>query len=80
MIKVNPKEKENQTMEAKLTFLKIFPVCEIDHPDIQLICKSYKKDNSSLISCLTLLRKYDEYFYNWYKNNKMCNVFYGKRN
>lgn len=77
MIKIDSDQKELDTMAAKLTFLKVFPASEIDNPDIRLICGSYKKDNSSLISCLTLLRKYDEYFYNWHQNNKMCNVFYG---
>ena len=72
-------DKNLETMSAKLTFLKVFPIDEIDDPHIQLVCKSYRKDNSSLVSCLVLLRKHDEYFYNWYKNNKLCNVFYCRR-
>ena len=79
MIKIDPNQKELDIMESKLTFLKVFPSSEIDHPKIRLVCRSYKKDNSSLVSCLTLLREYDEYFYNWFQNNKMCNVFYGER-
>jgi hypothetical protein len=79
MIPINGDEEELQIMSAKLTFLKTFPLDEIDNPDIQLICKSYKNDNSSLVSCLTYLRKYDSYFYNWYKNNRLCNAFYNRR-
>ena len=79
MIPINGDEEELQIMEAKLTFLRTFPLDEIDNSDIQLICKSYRNDNSSLVSCLTYMRKYDNYFYSWFKNNRLCNVFYNRR-
>jgi hypothetical protein len=78
MIKISSDERELNIMGAKLTHLKTFPLNEIDNEDIQLACKSYRNDNSSLLSCLTYLRKYDDYFYNWYLNNKACNFFYSR--
>jgi hypothetical protein len=75
-MKTTQKQKIKQITEAKMIFLKYFPIQEIDNEDVKLICKSYRKDNSSLISCLVYLDKHDEYLYEWYKNNKLCNVFY----
>lgn len=79
MINIDSDEKELQLTGAKLTFLKTFPLEEIDNPEIQLICKSYRNDNSSLVSSLVLLRKHNEYFSNWVLNNRFCNYFYGKK-
>ena len=76
MINISGDERELEIMGAKLTYLKVFPLDEIDNSDIQIICKSYRNDNSTLLSALVYLRKYDDYFYNWAKGNKMCNVFY----
>lgn len=79
MINVDSDDDELKLTGAKLTFLKTFPIDEMDNENIKLICKSYRNDNSSLVSCLTLLRKHDEYFRNWYKNNSLCNVFYCRK-
>lgn len=79
MIHLSSDEKELQIMGARLTFLKVLPLQEIDNLDIQLICKSYRNDNSSLLSCLTLLRKHDEYFNNWLLNNRFYDYFYFKK-
>jgi hypothetical protein len=79
MIKIDSDDKKLKTMSAKLTFLKTFPISEIDNKDIQLICKSYRNDNSSLLSCLVFLDKHEDYLYNWYQNNHMCNVFYNRK-
>jgi len=79
MINVESDDRNLQIMSAKLTFLKVFPLPEIDIPDIQLAVKSYRNDNSALLSSLVYLKKYDDYFYNWYKNNSLCNVFYCRK-
>lgn len=79
MINISSDERELQIMGAKLTFIKVFPLDEIDHNDIQQICKNYRNDTTSLVSCLTRMRKYDDYFHNWYTNNRLCNVFYCRK-
>lgn len=79
MIFINGDEAELSIMGAKLTFLKVFPLQEIDHHDIQLVCQSYRNYNSTIQSALSYMKRYDEYFYNWHVNNKMCNVFYYER-
>lgn len=78
MIKIDSDDKKLKTMSAKLTFLKTFPLSEIDNKDIQLICRSYRNDNSTLLSSLVYLDRHEEYLYNWYQNNHMCNVFYNR--
>ncbi len=55
------------------------PLEEIDHPDIRLVCKSYRNDNSSEDSCYALLSKHKEYFLNWSQNNRAINFFYGNK-
>ena len=78
MIMISGDERELEIMGIKLTFLKVFPLHEIDNENVRLICQSYRNDNSTLLSCLTYMRKYDDYFYEYCINNKACNVFYGR--
>jgi hypothetical protein len=61
--------------EAQDIFLDTFPLMEIDNEDVQLICKSYRNENSTLDSCRTLFKKHDDYFYNWAYVNYFDKLF-----
>lgn len=78
MIEVSGDDIELKITSAKLTFLKTFPVDEIDNTGVRLICKKYKNTHTSLLDCMVELKKYEDYLYNWYQNNHMCNVFYNR--
>jgi hypothetical protein len=79
MIKISNDEVKQKIMCAKLIFLRLFPLHEIDNKDIQLICQSYRNGNSSLIGCLVYMDKFNEYLYDWYIGNSACNIFYGSK-
>jgi hypothetical protein len=69
-------QSEVKILEAQQVFLNVLPLEEIDHPEIRLICQSYRNDNSSLQSCVTLFSKYNSYFENWLTNNQAVETFY----
>jgi hypothetical protein len=68
-------ERSSVVRSAQEVFLNIFPLQEIDNPDIRLICQSYRNENSSLVSCRELFRKHEDYFYNWAYVNHFDNLF-----
>lgn len=72
-------DKNEIVKQAQDTFLNEIPLKEIDNKDIQLICRSYRNDNSSIDSCRKLFEKHFDYFYNWSYNNWMTDVFYFQR-
>lgn len=76
MIHIASDDKELELMGAKLTFLRTFPLCEIDNEYIQHICRQYRSKKADLLKCLVNLRAHDDYLNNWVTNNRMCNVFY----
>lgn len=78
MIQINSDDKKLKITSAKLTFLKTFPIEEIDNQEVKSICKKYKTNHTTLLDCMVRLNKHEDYLYNWYQNNHMCNVFYNR--
>jgi hypothetical protein len=76
---LSPEEKKHKLNESHKLFLEVFPLEDIDHPGIRLICRSFRHDNCSEYSAKTLLSRHEEYFLNWIQSNKMIDAFYGKR-
>jgi hypothetical protein len=75
MIFIGKTNKECQLVAIKLMFLKIIPLNEIDHPNIQIACKSFRNKNTTLAGALGYLALYDNYFYIWDTENKTYNTF-----
>lgn len=78
MIKIDKDDKKLKITSAKLTFLKTFPTDEIDDSSVRQICLKYKHRHMTLLECMVDLNKHEDYLYNWYQNNHMCNVFYNR--
>jgi hypothetical protein len=57
-------------------FLDVFPIQEIDHIGIKMICKKYRTENRTRESAYSLLVRHREYFENWSLFNKAANTFY----
>jgi hypothetical protein len=78
-------EKQKEITKAKMIFLKVFPLHEIDNNEVRMVCKTYKfcerngTQKNTIKNIMKILDSYDDYFYNWYQNNKLCNVFYCRK-
>ena len=79
MIKIPDGEEQQAVLSAKLTFLKIIPLAEIDNDDVQLVCTSFRAGFACLKAALRELDEHYSYFFNWHKTNHMINVFYFER-
>ena len=78
MIEIDGDDIKLKITSAKLTFLQTFPIDEIDNWAVRSICKKYKTNSTALLDCMVSLNKHEDYLYNWYQNNHMCNVFYNR--
>jgi hypothetical protein len=69
---------KKELCQAKLVFLNIFPVQEIDSYPVAVICSEFKRGLISMEFAIDCLDKHIEYLQNWCMNNRACNFFYGK--
>lgn len=70
------KEKQPYITEAQDLFLSVFPLADIDNSSIRTICRKFRNKEETKEKILKELEQYNEYFWNWFQNNRMIDVFY----
>jgi hypothetical protein len=76
---LSAKEKEPYLKQAYDLFLNIFPLADIDNIEIRKLCRQFRRKEKCKKNVVAKFQQYEEYFWNWTKNNQMIDLFYFRR-